>query len=133
MKAEARLQLVQEFMGDRYAEAYTKGIHDQDAGKILAALLNTHAALQLARYYPRVRACGAVYWHHFCPDDVRQLWTAKLEGFTKRNELFPGDPTQREYIESLQEMMTGFVNDTGLFPELDAAPAGEYFFYEIDS
>ncbi len=27
--------------------------------------------------------------------------------------------------------MTGFVTETGLFPELDAAPAGEYLFYEI--
>ncbi len=131
MKAEARLQLVQEFMGDRYAEAYTKGIHDQDAEKILAALLNTHGALQLARYHPRVRACGAVYWHKFCPEADRKLWSAKLEGFAKRNELFPGDPTQREYIAALQEMVTAFVTETGLFGELDAAPAGEYLFYEI--
>ncbi|MBC8325209.1 MAG: DNA repair ATPase [Verrucomicrobia subdivision 3 bacterium] len=131
MKAADRLKLVQDFMGDRYAEAYTKGIHDQDAAKILAALLNTHAALQLARYHPRVRACGAVYWHHFCPEDTRKLWAAKLEGFAKRNELFPGDPTQREYIVALQELVAGFVTDTVLFPEEDAAPAGEYLFYEI--
>ena len=52
-------------MGDRYAEAYTKGIHDQDAEKILAALLNTQSALQLARYYPRARACAAVFWNKF--------------------------------------------------------------------
>ena len=52
MSVEERLKVVQDFMGDRYSEAYTKGIHDQDAEKILAALLSTQSALQLARYYP---------------------------------------------------------------------------------
>ncbi|MBR90871.1 MAG: AAA family ATPase, partial [Verrucomicrobiales bacterium] len=49
MSDEDRLQVVQDFMGDRYSEAYTKGIHDQDAEKILTALLSTQSALQLAR------------------------------------------------------------------------------------
>ena len=131
LKSAKRLKLVQDFMGDRYAEAYTKGIHDQDAEKILNALLNTHDALQLARYHPRVRACGAVYWHRFCPEADRKLWTAKLEGFATRNAIFPGDPTQQDYIEALQAMVDAFVKNTRLFPEEDAGPAGEYLFYEI--
>ena len=57
MSVEERLKWP-DFMGDRYSEAYTKGIHDQDAEKILAALLSTQSALQLARYYPRARLCG---------------------------------------------------------------------------
>ena len=44
MSVEERLKVVQDFMGDRYSEAYTKGIHDQDAEKILAALLSTQCA-----------------------------------------------------------------------------------------
>ena len=131
LKPAKRLKLVQDFMGDRYAEAYTKGIHDQDAEKILKVLLNTHGALQLARYHPRVRACGAVYWHKFCLEGDRKLWTAKLEGFAARNALFPGDPTQQDYIEALQAMVDAFVKNTKLFPEEDAVPAGEYLFYEI--
>ena len=59
MSVEERLKVVQGFMGDRYSEAYTKGIHDQDA-EDLAALLSTQSALQLARYYPRARLCGGV-------------------------------------------------------------------------
>ena len=92
MKTAARLKLVQEFMGDRYAEAYTKGIHDQDAGKILAALLNTHTALQLARYHPRVRACGAVFWHHFCPARPASRPSASQKGFGPKSftRLLPG-------------------------------------------
>ena len=131
MTKKQRLKLVQDYMGDRYSEAYTKGIHDQDAEKILVAVLNTQAALKLARYYPRARACGAVFWHKFCEEDVRKLWTAKLEGFATRNEIFPGDPTQQDYVAELCGMMAEFIQDTELFPEGDAKPAGEYIFYEI--
>ena len=92
LSAEDRLKLVQDFMGDRYSEAYTKGIHDQDAEKILLALLSTQAALKLARYYPRARACAAVFWHKFCDEELQKLWLAKCEGFATRNEIFPGDP-----------------------------------------
>ena len=131
MAVADRLQLVQDFMVNRYAEAYTKGIHDQDAEKILGAILNTHAALQLARYHPRVRSCGAVFWHKFCPAETRQLWTAKLEGFAARNALFPGDPTQLEYIADLQVLIEAFVSESKLYPGEDAEQAGEYLFYEI--
>ena len=131
MNESQRNELVQSFMIDRYAEAYTKGIHDQDGEKILHALLTTHAALQLARYHPRVRACAAVYWHKFCPEETRKLWEAKLEGFAKRNALFPGDPVQQEYIESLSELMFASSEETGLFDPTDAQSAGEYLFYEV--
>ena len=131
MSSEDRLKLVQDFMAPRLVESYSKGIHDLDAEKVLLALLSTHQALQLARYHPRVRACAAVYWHKFCQEEDRRLWNAKLEGFATRNALFPGDPTQQDYIEALQVMLDSFVKDTKLFPEEDVEAAGEYLFYEI--
>ena len=131
MDEAKRLKLVQSFMSDRYAEAYTKGIHDQDGEKILHTLLTTHEALQLARYLPRVRACAAIYWNKFCPEETQNLWATKLQAFAKRNALFPGDPVQQEYIEALTELVQAFVVETSLFDEADAADAGEYLFYEV--
>ena len=130
MSVEERLKVVQDFMGDRYSEAYTKGIHDQDAEKILAALLSTQSALQLARYYPRARACAAVFWNKFCDPDAAKMMLARLEGFATRNEIFPGDPTQADYVAELRAMVAAFIEETGLFPPEDADPAGEYLFYE---
>ena len=130
MDAEARLKVVQDFMGDRYSEAYTKGIHDQDAEKIVSALLSTQSALQLARYYPRARACAAVFWNKFCDPDAAKMMLARLEGFATRNEIFPGDPTQADYVAELRAMVATFIEESGLFPPEDADPAGEYLFYE---
>lgn len=128
-----RLAFVQEFMGVRYQDGYTKGLHDHDGALIFHALLTAHVSLQLARYHPAARACAVVYWHRFCPVETRALWHAKLKGFSARNRLFPGDSVQRGYIASLQALLAGFAEQTQLFPRTEAAAAGEYLFYELIS
>ncbi len=131
MREADRLAFVQEFMGARYQEGYTKGIHDLDGAQIFRALLTTHHALQLARFNPAARACAVVYWHRFCPKETRTLWSAKLKGFGERNRLFPGDSTQRGYISALHGLLAGFAQETGLYPQDITAEAGEYLFREL--
>jgi hypothetical protein len=128
---DQRLTFVQEFMGARYQEGYAKGIHDLDAAKIFHALLTTHHALQLARFSPMARACAVVYWNRFCPAETKTLWTAKLNGFAERNKLFPGDPTQQNYIAALQGLVGAFLEQTELYPAEIAKEAGEYLFNEL--
>ncbi len=131
MSEDERLAFVQEFMGPRYQEAYTKGVHDLDAARIIHALAATHAALQLARFHPTARAAAAVFWNAFCAEDTRTLWTNKLNGFAERNRLFPGDPAQRGYIAGLSELIAAFLKTTPLYPEELAGEAGEYLFHEL--
>lgn len=133
MSEEQRLAFVQEFVGARYADGYTKGVHDLDGARIFHALLTTHLALQLARYQPAARACAVLFWSRFCPAETRTLWTAKLKGFSARNRLFPGDAVQRDYIGALQKLVTAFVEETRLYSADVAGTAGEYLFYELIS
>ncbi len=130
---EQRLAFVQEFINARYQEGYAKGIHDLDGVRIFRVLLETHAALELARYHPVARACALVYWHRFCPAETRTLWAAKLKGFAVRNRLFPGDPAQQDYINALQSLLTAFAEQTRLFARDVTAFAGEYLFHELIS
>ena len=58
---EPTLESVQAFMGPRYSEGYTKGVHDEDALRILAALLPVHRPLGLLRFGPRVRALAILF------------------------------------------------------------------------
>ncbi len=130
---EQRLAFVQEFINARYQEGYTKGIHDLDGARIFRVLLETHTALQLARYHPVARACALVFWHRFCPAETRTLWSAKLKGFAMRNRLFPGDPAQQGYIATLQSLLAAFAQQTQLFSPDVTAAAGEYLFHELIS
>ena len=48
-------------MAPRYAEGYTKGVHDEDALKLLSAILPVHRTLGLLRFGPRVRALALLF------------------------------------------------------------------------
>ena len=56
------LETVHAFMAPRYSEGYTKGVHDEDALRILSALLPVHRSLGLLRFGPRVRAVAILFW-----------------------------------------------------------------------
>jgi hypothetical protein len=56
------LETVHAFMAPRYSEGYTKGVHDEDALRILSALLPVHRSLGLLRFGPRVRALAILFW-----------------------------------------------------------------------
>ena len=109
------LPLVQQFISGRHAEGYTRGIHDIDGALIFSALLHAHQALGLARYRPTARAAALVWWHKFCPEKTKALWTAKLKGFAERNRVFPGEPTQATYVTELTQLIAGFLESSGLF------------------
>jgi len=59
------LNHVQKAASTRYQEAYTKGIHDEDAAKILTALLQLSKEIDLLCFTPNVRACARVFWEEF--------------------------------------------------------------------
>ncbi|HAV63723.1 MAG TPA: AAA family ATPase, partial [Verrucomicrobiales bacterium] len=130
---EQQLARVQEFMGGRYQESYTKGVHDLDAALILRTLASVHVGLRRARHQPTVRACAVVWWHRFCPPEEKSLWTTRLGSFGARNQLFPGDPVQQRYIQALARQLTTFTRESGLFAESVADDAANYLFAELTS
>ncbi len=133
LSEEAQLPIVQEFMASRYHEGYTKGVHDLDATRIFHALAKIHVNLGLARYNPEARAAAIVFWHKFLPKEAQTFWRARLKSFSDRNRLFPGDPTQQNYIASLRGLIGDFLTLTKLFPTEISASAGEYLFHELTS
>lgn len=124
---EELLKVVQAYMAPRYAEGYVKGVHDHDASSILRELVNMHGSIGLLRFHTQARACASVFWKT-CDDEIIQ---AKLQSFSVRNQLFPGQPTQEEYIAELQSLIRDFCEQTKLFPSHLADEAGEYLFYDL--
>ena len=126
-----QLEMVRKFMGPRYAESYTKGIHDHDGSAVLSKLVAIHASLGLARFQPDARACANVYWSKFCPEETKTLWTSRLKSFGAKNKLFPGDEVNEEYIEDLRVLLQAFVESEELFSAELVPEAGEYLFHEL--
>ena len=105
---------VQRFMGPRYSEAYSKGVHDFDAGKIVRALAEMQSSVGLLRFHTQARAMGRAFWTHFVDKKHKALMAAKLQGCGFISGLFP-NATQRHYIEQLESMLAEFAASSPLF------------------
>jgi len=125
------LTLVQGFMGPRYTEGYTKGIHDRDGARLLSALYRTHTGIGLLRYHPRVRALARVFWECFDDPDAKAWIDHKLSAFGTLKTLFAGQERQDRYIADLETRIAGFARTSGLFPEELSSRAARYLFDEL--
>lgn len=58
----ALLEHVRRIAAPRYQEGYQKGVHDEDAARVLAALATMQHAAGLLAYEPTARALALLYW-----------------------------------------------------------------------
>ena len=70
--ADETIEFVQQQMGPRYSEAYTKGVHDCDGAVILRALLEIEATSGLLRFSSPARSMANLCWQDFTPVDGLQ-------------------------------------------------------------
>ena len=121
---------VQRFMGPRYSEGYTKGVHDQDALKILEVLLAVHQEIGLLRYSSRGRALGLLFWEAWDDMDAKATLEAKLLAFGGMRDTFgQKDSGQEDYIAELEALILAFDGADGLLVE----EAAEYLFFELSA
>ncbi len=125
------LAFVQEFMAPRYHEGYVKGVHDQDAAKLLMSLSELSAEIDLLRYAPQARAMAAVWWEGFVSETKKALLAHRLKGAGVVLQIFPNTQEFSDLLEDLQEHLRLFCEVHKLFPQHLAPQAAEYLFYEL--
>ena len=123
--------LVQQLMGPRYREAYTKGVHDHDGTAILRTLLEMHNTIGLLRFSAAARAMAKLYWQEFSPEETKKLFAAKLSGFGSVGQAFPDAKQQQQYLHELRALLAGFATEYALFGESLADEAAAYLFEEL--
>lgn len=67
------LEAVREATATRFNEGYAKGIHDEDAARILQALLHIHTHIDLLAFSPDVRAFAHLVWERFLQKNTKVL------------------------------------------------------------
>ncbi|MEM7386725.1 MAG: AAA family ATPase, partial [Verrucomicrobiota bacterium] len=104
-----QLEGIQRFMGPRYAEGYTKGIHDRDAARLLETLLPTHQAAGLLRFAPEVRACGLLFWEHWVNDEAFDKVEARLRSFGQVRQAFSAGDRKHPIMAFLSKEIAAFL------------------------
>ncbi|OKJ59193.1 DNA repair ATPase [Streptomyces sp. CB02115] len=123
--------LVRESAAEAYDEGYTRGVHDEDATAILAALLRLHAGAGLLRHEPAVRAAAQLFWAHSTDEAQRASWTRRAVSLARARDTFGLAPAiavlQEEWavaIGSPSPSAPGHAVAAYLFEEVTTGPAG---------
>ncbi|WDG30204.1 DNA repair ATPase [Streptomyces sp. CA-278952] len=124
-------RLVRESASDAYDEGYTRGVHDEDATAILAALLRLHADAGLLRHEPAVRAAAQLFWVYDADDPLRTSWTRRAVSLARARDTFGLAPAiavlQGEWAAAIGSpcpSAPGHAVAAYLFDELTTGPAG---------
>ncbi|MFJ4704232.1 DNA repair ATPase [Streptomyces anulatus] len=123
--------LVRESAAEAYDEGYTRGVHDEDATAILAALLRLHAGAGLLRHEPAVRAAAQLFWAHSADEAQRTSWTRRALSLARARDTFGLAPAiaalQEEWVAEIgspSPSAPGHAVAAYLFEELTTGPAG---------
>ncbi|MFV0442431.1 MAG: DNA repair ATPase [Planctomycetaceae bacterium] len=128
------LASVRQFMGPRYAEGYTKGVHDQDAAILLKALIEIDDSCGLLRYSSAARALASTFWRSFGKSARKKLMASRLAGFGAAAQLFPGTSAQQQYIAELRQMLDDLPKSLRVRAAADCVLLDEsatYLFHEL--
>lgn len=96
------IQNLQSFASQRYNEAYTKGVHDHDAFKILEALYPIHQNIGLLKYGPATRAAAILFWNTWdSPEKETLTQQLQTHAAIRKSGFTPGTDSS-VYISQLQ-------------------------------
>ncbi len=125
---EQRLADVREFMAPRYSEGYLKGIHDEDAARLLEALLDLHTHIGLLRHDSRARALALVFWSWFEGQPGFAILQARLQGCGASHRLLRRMRRPPELIADLRRDIEAFASGSDVFEARLAPAAADYLF-----
>ena len=126
---EATLEEVQRFMATRYAEGYTKGVHDNDALVLIQKLVALRDKVGLLRFGSKARALGLLFWK--CCGESEVELDAKLLAYGGMRTTFGANgAAQADHVSELANAIreSGISEDLPLIDE-----AAEYLFYELST
>lgn len=129
---ENLLSVVQQYMQPRYAESYTKGVHDNDAARLLGTILPIHTGIGLLRYGACDRALGMLFWHAWQGEE-KTLLAGKIKAHAKRREIFG---VNRDELHKLVSELTHQLSSwcgVSQIKEARAGNAAAYLFEELSN
>ena len=125
------LPQVQSFMQARYAEGYIKGVHDEDASKILEVLLPVSRNAGLLRFSPLVRGAGLILWADR-DQEGRQEIARLIAGHGERLRVFGEQSQSRHELEvSLAQELAPQLEGSRFAGRVSTQAVAEYLFAQL--
>jgi hypothetical protein len=128
------LELVREYAGERYAEGYDRGVHDEDAANILTALLALYRSTGLLRYSAHARTAAVLVWTFGVTPKVKEVWIHQSQSLALMTSVFglEAGVESDTFEKEVSVRIADFCHDKGLeLSPTDAEAAAEYLITEL--
>jgi len=119
----ALLLQVRAFAGQRYQEGYEKGVHDEDAARILAALVRMRDEAGLLAWGPAERALALLYWQDGRFGGERETLQRRARAAIQVRQLFGAMDELRQLETECAAALSDFASAIAFEPR--TAPAAE--------
>jgi len=114
------LEMVRRFAAARYQEGYQKGIHDDDALRLLAALVAMQDQAGLLAWGPTERALALLYWQHGHLIAHRESLLRRARAALQMQELFGRRDALDQLEADVARSLGHFVRE--VLPDMLAVP-----------
>lgn len=131
LRSDELLEYLQGFSANRYQEGYSKGIHDEDATKILKKLLYVQERIDLLYYPSSDRALAHLCWSRFLTAEEKEYFNKQLKTAGIILQVFPESREFDFLLRRIEKRFAQFIETTELFLPRQIASASEYLFKEL--
>ncbi len=100
--------IVKQYASQAYNEGYTKGIHDEDATKILSAILELEKGIDLLKYDPEIRAIARFFWEKIISKEEKELLSKQLDSAAVVLDVFPESHEFDYLIGAIKKSLEGY-------------------------
>ena len=125
------IDYVASFMGNRYQESYSKGIHDKDAAIILKKVMEMHLNGGVLKYNPTIRSCSIFAWLFEISADDKSIIQKRINAVGVLKQAFPNTNETANLEEDLVQLLRPFISKNKL--EINAVICAKYLIEELDS
>ncbi|MFW5740369.1 MAG: AAA family ATPase, partial [Myxococcota bacterium] len=101
-------KLTREIAANRYDEGYERGVHDEDAARILEKLLAMRATAGLLRFAPTPRGYACLYWAQLERED-RQILHRRARSYGTLRDKLSDESAQMALASELEEPIGTFL------------------------
>jgi len=117
--AASLLETVRQFAATRYREGYQKGIHDEDAARLLRALIAMQGEAGLLAWGPRERVLALLYWQHGCFVAEREALLRQARAALLMQQQFAAGEALRRLEADVARLLQRFATEFAGEPEAD--------------
>ncbi|MEL6896958.1 MAG: DNA repair ATPase, partial [Planctomycetota bacterium] len=96
---------VRQQMTGRYEEGYAKGVHDEDAARILHWVIEMRGSLGLLRYRQDVRVAALLMWNGCVPQNQRQRLQQWVGGYHQLTHIYNDAAPEEAFHQTLRRLL----------------------------